>query len=85
MKIEIIKDMINNSTWINPESQTIYKFTKNNELYINGKNHLRYLLKRCNNQVVMKLGSKQRFFIEYINDFNLQIYNDEDVFRITPA
>ncbi|RPH29214.1 MAG: hypothetical protein EHM93_17600 [Bacteroidales bacterium] len=85
MKIKIIKDMINNSTWVDPENKTIYKFAENNELFINGKNHLRYLLKMSNNQIVIKLGSKQAYFVEYVSDFNLKIYNDEEVFRITPA
>lgn len=85
MEIEIIKGMLSNSTWIDPENQTIYKFAENNELYINGKNHLQYLLKRCNNQIVIKLGTKQKYYIEYVNDFNLQIFNDVEVFRITPA
>lgn len=85
MEIEIIKGMINNSTWVNPENQTIYKFTGKNELYINGENHMRYLLKRCNNQVVIKLGSQKKYFVEYVNDFKLEIYNDKEIFRITPV
>jgi len=85
MKTEIIKSLINKPTWVNPENQTIYKFSSKNELYINGENHLRYLLKRCNNQIVIKLGSQKRYFVEYVNDFNLQIYNDEEIFKITPA
>ena len=85
MKKEIIKGMTSNSIWVDHENQTIYKFSGNNELFINGKNHLQYLLKRCNNQVVIKLGTKQKYYVEYVNDFNLNIYNDEEIFRITPA
>jgi len=85
MEIEIIKGMINNSSWVNPENQTIYMFAGKNELYINGENHLRYLVKRCNKQIIIKLGSPKWYFVEYVNDFNLQIYNDEETFRITPA
>ena len=85
MDISIIKGMINNSTWVDPENKTIYKFAENNELFINGKNHLHYALKKFKNQIVIKLGSKQACFVEYVNDFNLQIYNDEEIFRITPA
>ena len=85
MKIEIIKGMITNSTWIDPENKTIYKFSENNELFINGKNHMHYLVKRQNNQIVIKLGSKKIYTVEYDSDFSLHVYNDEEEFRITPV
>lgn len=85
MAIEIIKKMITNSTWIDPQKQVIYKFSENNQLCINGKNHLQYLVKKRNNQVVLQLGSAQMYVIEYVNDFILQVYSNEEKFVITPA
>lgn len=85
MKIETIKGMINNSTWIDPKSKDIYEFSVNNNLFINGQNHQRYILKNFKNQIVIELGSKHKYFVEYINDFNLQIHNNEEMFTIIPA
>jgi hypothetical protein len=40
MEVEIIKGMIHNSTWIDPQEGTIYRFSENNQLSINGENHI---------------------------------------------
>ena len=85
MKIETIKGMIDNSIWIDPENKNIYEFSIENNLIINGKNHQCYMLKNFKNQIVIVLGTKHKYFIEYVNDFSLQIHNDEEVFTIIPA
>lgn len=85
MKIEVIKGMINNSTWIDPEKNTIYKFANENHLVIDGTNHIKYRVKKNNNKVVIQLGSAKKYFVEYVNDFILNIYNRDEKFMITPA
>jgi hypothetical protein len=85
MEIETIMRMLNNSTWINSEKQTIYKFSKDNQLSIDGKNHIQYALKKRNNQIVIKLGSEKKYVVEYVCDFMLQIHGDEEKFMITPT
>lgn len=85
MEIEIITRMLNNSTWIDPKKQTVYKFSENNQLFINGKNHIQYAVKKRNNQVVIKLGSSKPFVVDYVCDFILNIHNNDEKFMITPA
>ena len=85
MAIDIIKKMITNSTWIDPEKKIVYKFCENNQLCINGKTHLQYLVKKRNNKIILQLGSAQMYVIEYVNDFILHFYSKEEKFEITPA
>jgi phosphodiesterase/alkaline phosphatase D-like protein len=85
MAIEIIKKMITNSTWIDPQKQVVYKFSENNQLCINGKTNLQYLVKKRNKKIILQLSSAQMYVIEYVNDFILHIYSREEKFVITPA
>lgn len=85
MIVEIVKGMISNSTWIDPDSKVLYTFSNDKELCINGTNKLHYSIRKKSNQVVLKLGAKQTFQIEYVNDFHLNVYNDETKFRLIPA
>lgn len=85
MEIDIIKKMINNSTWIDPQKQIVYKFCDNNQLCINGKTHLQYLVKKRNNKIILQLSSAKTYVIEYVNDFILQVYSKDEKFEITPA
>lgn len=85
MELEIIKGMISNSTWIDPGKQNVYKFSDNNQLFINGKNHIQYALKKRNNQIVIKLGSSKTFVVDYVCDFILNIHSNNEKFMITPA
>ena len=85
MKIDVIKGMIKDSTWIDPERHTVYKFANENHLVIDGSNHIKYKVKRSNNRIVIQLGSAKKYFVEYVNDFILNIYNHEEKFMITPA
>jgi hypothetical protein len=84
MNTATIKWMINNSTWVNPQSETTYRFTNNKELAINGTNHQQYSVSSQNNQVLLQLGTQAKYFVKYINDFNLMLFNDREKFNITP-
>lgn len=84
MNIETIKSMINESTWTNTESKSVYRFSSGNHLSINGKDDLQYSLNVSENKVVLELGSKKKYFIEYVNDFILNLYNGEERFSIMP-
>ena len=79
-----IKCMINNSTWISHEKNTVYRFINNSHLSINGKNHLRYSINTCNNYIEIQLGSQEKYQIEYVNDFILKIFNTNESFNIMP-
>jgi hypothetical protein len=83
--IGIIKGMINNSTWVDPENNNVYKFFNINDLAINGENHSHYALNKRNDKIAIELGSKQVYFVEFVNDFQLIIYNNDEKFRIVPA
>jgi hypothetical protein len=82
--IEIIKCMINNSTWKSPEKNIVYKFNNNKELLINGNNHLQYSLKTNNEKIELQIGHEKKYEIEYINDFVLKLHNGIESFRIMP-
>jgi hypothetical protein len=84
MNRTIIEGMINNSTWTNPDNNKIYKFSNGRELAINGKNHLQYSLQSLENKTVLNLENQGLFYVDYINDFNLKLYNDTEIFSLTP-
>ena len=84
MDTNIIKGMINDSTWTNPDNSNVYKFSKGRELAINGKNHLQYSLHSLENKTVLKLDKHGQYYVDYVNDFILKLYNDSEIFSITP-
>ena len=84
MNIETIQGMINNSTWTNPENKHVYQFCNGRDLILDGKDHVSYSLNYSENKVVLQLGPKKKYFIEYINDFILSLYNNEEKFVIMP-
>jgi hypothetical protein len=84
MNAEVINCMLNNSTWANPEDKNIYKFSNGKELSINGKSHFKYSLNSVEDKIIIQLGYKKEYYIKYINDFTLYLYNDEEKFRIIP-
>ena len=84
MDIGIINEVINNSTWISPESSNTFKFTNGKELCINGKNNLNYTLNIVDNKIVLQLGTNKSYYIDYVNDFFLWLYNNSEKFRIVP-
>jgi hypothetical protein len=84
VNIEIINKMINNSTWICPKSSNTFKFTNGKDLSINGKNHLNYTLTAVDNKIVIQIGSNKSYYVDYVNDFNLYLYNSNEKFWIVP-
>jgi hypothetical protein len=82
--IEIINRVIDNSVWISPESSNTFKFAKGRELIINDKNNLNYTLSTIDNKIVMQLGTNKRYYIDYVDDFTLCLYNGSEKFRIVP-
>jgi hypothetical protein len=76
--------MINNSTWIDPEHNRVFRFANDQHLSINGKNHLFYSLQSAENKIVLKLGPTDSYYVDYVNDFVLHLYNNDEKFRITP-
>ena len=84
MKIEIIKRMIHNSTWVDTKKGTIYKFSENNQLSINGKNHIQYALKKRNNQILINLGSSKTYVVDFVCDFILNIHSNDEKITIIP-
>ena len=84
MNVGIIKSILDNSTWIDNKNKNIYKFFNQNDLAINGVNHSHYFIQRNNNQIALKLSTNQIYFVEYVNDFHLIIYNNDEKFKIIP-
>lgn len=84
MEINIIKGMIHNSTWIDTQKGTIYSFSENNQLSIDGKNHIQYELEKRNNQFSIKLGSSKMYVVDYVCDFILNIHSNDERFTISP-
>ena len=84
MNAEIINGMISNSCWVDPVNKSIYKFSAGNNLLINGRQKSLYSLGFSENKVVLKYGLNHRYYIDYVNDFILNFYNDAEKFSITP-
>jgi hypothetical protein len=84
MNIETIRKVINNSTWVSNENNTIFEFSNGKDLSINGKNHLQYSLSFADNRVVIQMGVIRKYYVDFINDFTLCLYNDNEKFRISP-
>ncbi len=84
MEVGVIKGIINNSTWIDSEKKTTFKFADDNELTINGNSQLRYNMKQENNKIIMQLGRSQFYVVEYVTDFMLNVYNEKERYVIMP-
>lgn len=84
MNIKTINSLINNSVWSDPESRIVYDFSNGKDLSINGQNHLNYFIERINKKVEIQIGDEKRYLIEYVNDFNLKLYNEKEVIRLKP-
>ena len=84
MDKNIIKCMLNDSTWKSIEKKEVYKFFNGNSLSINGKNHSHYSVNSNNDEIELQLGLEKRYNIEYVNDFLLKLKNDKDSYYITP-
>lgn len=84
MNIEIIFQMINNSTWTSSNNKYVYNFINGRDLSINGQNHQEYSLNISDDKIILQLGSSYTYYVEYINDFNLHLYNAQERFKIMP-
>ena len=82
--IDIVNAMINNSTWSDLEKRKVYKFENGRDLWINGNKHLTYVLDSTGDKVKIKLGAIGFYFVEYVNDFTLYLYNDKEQFKLMP-
>ncbi|HEY4786263.1 MAG TPA: hypothetical protein VIH57_09440 [Bacteroidales bacterium] len=80
---ETIRKMINDSTWINNENSTLFTFSNDKDCSLNGKNHLYYSLSNVDSRIVIQIGADKSYYVDYINDFSLCFYNDNERFRIT--
>lgn len=85
MNASIIQQMIQDSIWQDVQNETVYKFTKEKELYINDTVKLYYTVKVKNNKVSIVLNNQESYYIDYINDFILNFYNNNKAFRLIPA
>ncbi len=84
MNKEIINSMINNSTWKKSDNSVILKFSNGKDLSLNGKNHELYSINTLDDKIVIQFSSGKNYYVEYVNDFNLNLYNAEEHFRIMP-
>jgi hypothetical protein len=83
-KTKLIRDVINNSTWVNRETKMTLRFSNGKDLAINGKNHMVYSLKSIADKTIIKLGYEKSYYVDFINDFTLSLYNQQEQFQITP-
>lgn len=76
--------MLNNSTWVSKDNNTTFKFSNGNTLSINGKNNSHYSLSLTGKEIVIQLGAEKSYYVNYIDDFTLCLYNHNEKYRITP-
>jgi hypothetical protein len=84
MNKDTIYNMISNSTWVCKDNHNVFKFSSGNSLSINGKNHLQYSLIHLENRIVIQMGAEESYYVDFIDDFTLCFYNNNERFRITP-
>jgi hypothetical protein len=84
METKIIKNMVNNSTWINPDAKIVYKFINDSVLSIDGVENLPYSINSVSDKIVLQIGTDKSYNVEFVNDFILRLYNNKESFRITP-
>ena len=84
MDTQTLKEMINNSTWVSLNDNKVFKFSNNREVEINGINQLNYTLQSRNNTTILSIDNEGNYTVDYLNDFNLKLYNEAEQFYITP-
>ena len=84
MDIVTIKSMLNNSTWYSYEKNTSYEFFNGNSLSINGVNHLHYSIASQKDKIELQISSGIKYNVEFVNDFTLKLYNNNEAFRLMP-
>ena len=83
-KVDVINSMLNDSTWADKTKNQVYKFENGRDLWINGINHLTYVLNFTSGKVKIKLNNFDYYYVEYVNDFTLYLYNEKEKIRIMP-
>lgn len=84
MTINTLNKFIHNSSWITSDKKLVYKFANGRDLWINGKKHKYYSINLDKNKVVIDIDGRGKYYIEYINDFKLSLYNEKERFIILP-
>lgn len=84
MDIEIINSLINDSTWSTKDNNAVYRFENGKDVYINGNAHCNYAINYDNKRIVMLMGVSKKYYVNYINDFTLELFNTREKFMIMP-
>jgi hypothetical protein len=84
MDIDIINTLLNDSTWSNTDNNYVYRFANGKEVYINNSTCCNYVLNYDKNRIVILMGVAQKYYVNYINDFTLELFNTKEKFRIMP-
>jgi hypothetical protein len=84
MNIEIINSLIHDSTWSTLDNTAVYRFVNGKDVYINGNTLCNYFINNIDNRIVIALGITKKYYVNYINDFTLELYNDKEKFKIMP-
>ena len=84
MNIEIINNLINDSTWSTRDNKAVYRFENGKDVYINNNTHYNYAINYTNDKIVIMLGVTKKYYVNYINDFKLELYNTNEKFTLMP-
>jgi hypothetical protein len=82
MKINIINNLINNYTWSTTDNKVYYRFENGKDLWINDINHLTYIVNSVNGKIIIQIGTDKKYVIEYVNDFLIELHNEQEKFRL---
>jgi hypothetical protein len=83
--IEVINRLIDDSTWSTIDTNEVYKFENGKDVCINENVRYEYVLNYSNNRIVILLGESKKYYVNYINDFTIELYNTKEKFRLMPA
>ncbi len=78
MNAETIKGMITDSTWQDCTNRTVYQFIDDNDLAINGINCYQYSVNSNNGRVLLNMNPGKKYTVEYVNDFQLRLLNNNE-------
>jgi hypothetical protein len=82
--VSLIRNLINDSTWVRKETNTTLQFSNGKDLAINGQNHMVYSLKSVDNKTIIQLDKERVYYIDFVNDFTLSLHNQHEQFQINP-
>jgi hypothetical protein len=78
MNAETLKGMITDSTWQDRTNRTVYQFIDDNDLAINGINCYQYSVNSNNGRVLLNINPGKKYTVEYVNDFQLRLLNNNE-------